>query len=94
MRKSLRFLLLAFWLCVYGVAFGQGVTTSSIVGSVTDTRGEVLVAASVVAEHVPSGTKYGGLTQANGRFTLQGLRIGGPYRVTARYVGYQTQTIE
>jgi hypothetical protein len=94
MRKSLRFLLLAFWLCVYGVAFGQGVTTSSIVGSVTDTRGEVLVAASVVAEHVPSGTRYGGLTQANGRFTLQGLRIGGPYRVTARYVGYQTQTIE
>ena len=89
-RLRLLFLLTLF---ACGEAWAQGVTTSSIVGTVSDTRGEVLIGAQVVAVHVPSGTKYGTVSQVDGRFTLQGLRVGGPYEITAKYVGYQSQKI-
>ncbi|MCS6990070.1 MAG: TonB-dependent receptor [Chloroherpetonaceae bacterium] len=92
--KNLRLLFLFLTLCASARSWAQGVTTSSIVGSVSDAKGEALIGAQVVAEHVPSGTKYGGVTQVNGRFALQGLRVGGPYKVTAKYVGYQSQTID
>jgi hypothetical protein len=85
------FVLLTFFACAK--AWAQGVTTSSIVGTVSDTRGEVLIGAQVIAVHVPSGTKYGTISQVGGRFTLQGLRVGGPYEITAKYVGYQSQKI-
>lgn len=92
--KKLRLVFLALTLFASARLWAQGVTTSSIVGSVSDTKGEALIGAQIVAVHVPSGTKYGGITQTNGRFALQGLRVGGPYQVTAKYVGYQAKTIE
>ncbi len=70
------------------------VTTSTIAGMVTDTRGEVLVGVTVVATHVPSGTRYGTTTNASGRYTLPAVRVGGPFTVTATYTGYEPQTKE
>ncbi len=70
------------------------VTTSTIVGMVTDTRGEALVGVTVVATHVPSGTRYGTTTNASGRYTLPAVRVGGPFTVTATYTGYEQQTKE
>ena len=70
------------------------VTTSTIVGMVTDTRGEALVGVTVVATHVPSGTRYGTTTNASGRYTLPAVRVGGPFTVTATYTGYEPQTKE
>jgi hypothetical protein len=70
------------------------VTTSTIAGMVTDTRGEVLVGVTVVATHVPSGTRYGTTTNASGRYTLPAVRVGGPFTVTATYTGYEQQTKE
>ncbi len=74
-------------------AFAQ-VTTSTITGSVTDTRGEALVGVTVVVTHVPSGTRYGTTTNASGRYTLPAVRVGGPFTVTATYTGYETETQE
>ena len=65
-------------------------TTSSISGRVTDADGEMLVAATVVAVHTPSGTQYGTVTNPDGRFHLHGMRTGGPYKLTVSYVGYET----
>jgi outer membrane receptor for ferrienterochelin and colicin len=72
-------------------AAGQGVTTSSISGKVTDTNGEPLPGANVIAVHQPSGTRYGTSTNQNGRYNLANLRVGGPYQVTASFVGYQSK---
>lgn len=65
-------------------------TRASISGVVLDENGEPLPGANVVAVHEPSGTQYGTSTQANGRYNLQGLRVGGPYTITASFVGYQS----
>ena len=71
--------------------FGQGSTTSTIRGLVTDGSGEPLVGVTVVAVHTPSGTKYGTSTRVDGRYTIPGARVGGPYTLTAIYTGYENQ---
>lgn len=68
------------------------VTTSTLIGTVVDEKGEALIGANVVAIHEPSGTQYGVTTREGGRFTLPNLRVGGPYTVQSSYVGYETQT--
>jgi hypothetical protein len=74
-----------------GVALAQGVTTGAIAGTATDQAGAPLDAARVVAVHGPSGTTYATSTRADGRFTIPGMRVGGPYRVTATRVGYRPE---
>jgi len=69
----------------------QGVTTSAMTGVVMDSANMPLAGAHVAAVHVPSGTVYSATTLTNGRFTLPGMRVGGPYRVTASMVGYRRQ---
>ena len=51
----------------------QGVTTASITGVVRDAQGGVVPGATVVAIHVPSGTSYEGVSQADGRFFIPGM---------------------
>jgi len=88
MRKFLLFTLLA----LLGVATSYAqVTTSSITGSVRDSKGEPLIGATVKATHQPTGTRYGVSTNADGRFTLPNVRIGGPYVVEVSYIGLQSQ---
>jgi len=70
------------------------VTTSAIRGVVTDQDGNPLPGANVVATHEPSGTTQGAATRSDGRFNLSNLRPGGPYTVTATFVGFQSQTEE
>jgi hypothetical protein len=69
------------------------VTTSAIAGKVTDASGEVL-GANVVAVHQPSGTMYGAMTNEDGRYTISGMRAGGPYKVTVSYVGMESKEID
>lgn len=82
---------LAFLLLFAGSALAQGVTTASIFGRVTDSKGEALPAATVIATHTPSGTRYGANTREDGRYNLPAVRVGGPYTVTVSYVGYNNQ---
>lgn len=56
-------------------------------GRVTDAEG-VVIGATVVATHVSSGTTYGTVTNMEGRYNLNGMRTGGPYRVEIKYLGY------
>ena len=71
------------------------VTTSAIYGIIQDERsGSGLPGATVVAVHLPTGTQYGVTTRAEGQYNLPNMRIGGPYRITITYVGYQTEVIE
>ncbi len=69
----------------------QGVTTGSIAGVVLDAQGAAIPGASVIAVHEASGTAYEATTRADGRFSLPGMRVGGPYTVTATISGFQPQ---
>ena len=68
-------------------ALAQGVTTGAVTGIVTNTQQEPVAGASVIAIHEPSGTTYEAVTRADGRFSMPGMRVGGPYSVTIAYVG-------
>ncbi len=88
----LLFLALAAGLFLPSTASAQGVTTGALAGIATDSSGNPITDAGVVAVHVPSGTQYRAITRAGGAFTLPNLRVGGPYRITVSFVGYQPAT--
>jgi hypothetical protein len=88
MMKKVLFLLMAIFSA--GV-FAQGVTSSSMQGSVVDDAGTPLPDANVVAIHTPSGTKYETITNFDGNFYFPNLRVGGPYRVVVSYIGFDSQ---
>lgn len=79
-------------LCIFGftVSVAQ-TTTSSIKGIVKGSANELLPGATVLAVHTPSGTKYSSLSNEDGRFNILNMRIGGPYKITVSFVGYQNQ---
>jgi hypothetical protein len=68
-------------------ASAQGVTTGALNGIVTNEQKQPIAAANVIAIHLPSGTSYETATRTDGRFTIPGMRIGGPYSVTVAYTG-------
>ena len=70
----------------------QGVTTATLAGQVTRVDGSPLVSGRVTAVHEPSGTTYQSLTRADGRYTIPGMRVGGPYTVTVRSIGIEPQS--
>jgi hypothetical protein len=74
--------------------FSQGVTTASINGIVQDVEGNPMPGANVIAVHVPTGTQYGASTRTTGLFNLPNVRVGGPYTITASFVGYNQQKQE
>ena len=91
MQKRILFLVSMMMIVCHSIM--AQVTTSSMNGKVTlKGTGEQLVGATIQAVHEPSGTRYGAVTNVDGRFNIQGMRTGGPYKVTVSYVGYQTKT--
>ena len=78
----------ALLIAPYPSLLAQGVTTGSMAGVVTSSRGAV-GEARIVAVHQPSGTAYQTRTRADGRFFLPAMRVGGPYTVTAQAIGFE-----
>jgi hypothetical protein len=68
-------------------------TTSSIRGTVTS-GGTPVAGAEVRIVNVPSGTASNVTTDADGNFSAQGLRVGGPYTVTVTSPGAEPVTVE
>ena len=93
-RTRLVLIALCFLLWPIGHADAQGVTTGSITGTVLDPQKAPVPGASVLAVHEPSGTRYEALSRGDGRFSLPGMRVGGPYTVTATLTGFQPQTVK
>ena len=94
MQKRLLFLV-AVLLTMTLTAMAQ-ITTSSMAGKVTldDVNGEEVIGATIIAVHEPSGTRYTAVTNTTGRFSIQGMRTGGPYDVTISYIGFQPKTVK
>jgi len=73
-------------------SWAQGTTTSSMTGTITDQAGAALPGATIIAIHTPTNTQYVGPTNAQGRYNLQNMRVGGPYTVRITFVGFQDIT--
>ncbi|MBV6641493.1 MAG: carboxypeptidase regulatory-like domain-containing protein, partial [Cyclobacteriaceae bacterium] len=94
-RDLLKISVLAFVMTMLaGTTFGQGTTSASLNGKIEDTGGEALIGATVIALHQPTGTEYGAVTNIDGYFYFPNIRVGGPYKVTATYVGFETKVVE
>lgn len=93
MLSILLLLLVSFFISTSSIN-AQVVTTSSMNGTVTDSNGDALPGANIIALHQPSGTQYGTSTRLDGKFNINGMRVGGPYDVTVSFVGYNSQKIE
>ncbi len=87
-------IILAALAPAFAVCAQAQVTTSAINGSVVDENSQPVMGAAVIATHTPSGTRYRAVSNADGRFVIQGMRTGGPYTVTVSYIGYATTTYE
>ena len=89
MKKSFKALLLSISAMFFVVSAYAQLTTSALGGKVTDSSGEAIPGATVVAVHTPSGSQYYGLTNTEGRFAINGMRSGGPYTIEISCMGYR-----
>lgn len=91
MQKKLH-LLFALLIFFVSQAMAQ-ITTSSLSGKIT-ANNEDVIGATIKVTHEPSGTVYGATTNANGRYSIQGLQPGGPYKVEVSYIGYSSKVLK
>ena len=83
---------LLFWLiaslAAMPMAFAQN-TSAALSGRVTDPAGNPVAGATVEIVHVPSNTVRTDTTNAEGHYAAQGLRVGGPFKVTVSKTGFE-----
>ena len=93
-KKTFMYLMLVVILTgIFSLSVAAQVTTSEMVGRVTDAQEKPLAGVTVEAVHVPSGTVYTVVTNDSGRFTLPGMRVGGPYTVKTILPGFNEQVV-
>ena len=92
MKQTIKCLVAVLSAMLLSVAAFAQVTTSALGGRVVDANGEPIVGAAVLATHEPSGTVYGVVTNSEGRYAINGMRSGGPYKVEFSCLGYQPVT--
>lgn len=100
MKRNLKLNALPLFFTIMSMIFplfhsiAQGVTTAQMFGQVSDAKGEALIAATIQAVHLPSGTNYGVYTRDDGRFNIPNMRIGGPYTIKVSYVGFGEKQLD
>jgi len=92
MKQLRQIFAMLLFLFVSAAMFGQGSTTSLMNGQITDSQGEALPGATIVATHESSGTIYGATANNQGLFSIQGMRPGGPYKVEVSFIGFSKKT--
>lgn len=93
MKQLKRMCMMLGFLFITLLMSGQASTTSGINGKIVGPDATAMAGATVLATHMPSGTQYGALTNAEGFYSIQGMRPGGPYTVDVSFIGYSKNTI-
>lgn len=96
MPKTRRFLTVAAALALVTGAsarlLAQGVTTGAISGTVTDQNGTPIEGAQIQVRNARTGASAGGITRANGQYSVQGVEPDAGYSVTVRRIGFEPIT--
>ena len=66
----------------------QGVTGAAIQGSVGNTNGDPVQDANVLVTNSSTGERWQRATGTNGRFFVEHLSVGGPYRIDVHAIGF------
>ena len=74
-------------------AYGQGITTGTISGTVTDASGAIIPGAQVVAVRKSTGSELKTVSEGSGNFSLTNLPIG-DYTVTISMSGFSDLKVE
>lgn len=90
MYKLIRAVLVFSLVLMTGISSFAQITTASISGKVSEQNGESILGVAVLATHTPSGSAYWAVTNTDGRYTIQGMRTGGPYVIEMSCLGYRT----
>jgi hypothetical protein len=86
---------LFFLLTVFAMQFSQAqTTTSNIKGTVKNAKDTPLSGVNITAVQTSTGTRYAAISNADGRFNLLNMKVGGSYKVTATAIGFQTVVLE
>ncbi|MBW4891789.1 carboxypeptidase regulatory-like domain-containing protein [Mucilaginibacter sp. HMF5004] len=88
MKNLYKFILTGIFLAIAGIANAQ-LTSAVISGKIVDQKGIVLPGVTVSAVNTSTGTRYGAQTNADGRYSIQNVNPGGPYIITATFIGYK-----
>ncbi|MCX8480452.1 MAG: hypothetical protein ORN58_00880 [Sediminibacterium sp.] len=91
MVKNICLLIGLFFLNSIYAQNSTGVLNTTIIVKKTDS---VLKFADIFIKHVPSGTVYKSKSNNLGKCIINGLRVGGPYRIDVLHVGYKKTIIE
>ncbi|MGC4037613.1 MAG: carboxypeptidase regulatory-like domain-containing protein [Chitinophagaceae bacterium] len=89
LRKCIVGLFLSFFVVINFLNAQE--TTSTLSGSVVDSKAQPVVGATVVVKHEPTG--YSSTTQTNskGLYVINNLKPGGPYTIHITFVGLQEE---
>ena len=84
---KIKSLFLVVFLFVVSAGSAQ-ITTSSVTGSVVEGNTSV-TDASVTLIHLPTNSSFETTTNKQGRFSLDNLNVGGPYKIIVKAMGYE-----
>ena len=76
------------------LAAGQGVTTAAVHGQVVQSDGSPIHGASVRLTNESNGRRWEVATGSSGRYLVEDVAIGGPYRIEARHLGFAAEARE
>ena len=86
--------LAAFAALAVGTADLAAQSSATLMGRITDETGAAVSGAQIVITNQVTGTQNGGLSQADGRYSVAGLRAGGPYLVYVRMIGFGRHAVD
>ncbi|MEO9144659.1 MAG: TonB-dependent receptor [Ginsengibacter sp.] len=92
--QKIKIFFLSFTLVMTTMLLFAQETTSEIQGIITEANNSPLAGATIIATHVPTGTKYSTTTRKDGRYNLANLKVGGPYQIDISFVGFKTEKQE
>jgi hypothetical protein len=88
MKKLYLILFALFFIGIANTATAQ-ITTALVSGKVTDQKGSAMAGVTITILNTSTATRYGAQTNADGRYTIANINPGGPYTLSATFVGYR-----